>query len=78
MALSRHRDQLLAWAAGVTVLAVITTLPGEVTMRVVAAYAAGCGTVAAALAAVLIRHSPKQGQVQALATPATVPPARPG
>jgi O-antigen/teichoic acid export membrane protein len=56
MALSRHRDQLLAWAAGVTVLAIITIVPGEVTMRVVAAYAVGCAAVAASLAVVLIRH----------------------
>jgi O-antigen/teichoic acid export membrane protein len=59
LALSRHRDQLLGWLAGVTVLAVITTAPGEVTMRAVAAYAAGCGTVAAVLAIVLLRHAPK-------------------
>jgi O-antigen/teichoic acid export membrane protein len=59
MALTRHRDQLLAWMAGVTVLAVITVAPGEVTTRVVAAYAAGCATVAAALAVVLLRHAPR-------------------
>ena len=59
MALSRHRDQLLAWVAGVAVLGVITMAPGEVTMRVVAAYAAGCGTVAAVLAFVLARGAPK-------------------
>ena len=59
MALTRHRDQLLSWLAGVTVLAVITLIPGEVTTRVVAAYAAGCGTVAVALAIVLLRHAPK-------------------
>jgi O-antigen/teichoic acid export membrane protein len=59
LALSRHRDQLLAWLAGVAVLAVITMAPGAVTMRVVAAYAAGCGTVAAAMAIVLLRHAPK-------------------
>ena len=59
IALTRHRDQLLAWLAGVIVLTVITLGPGEVTTRVVAAYAAGCGTVAAALALVLLRHSPK-------------------
>lgn len=62
MALSRHRDQLLAWAAGVTVLAVITIVPGEVTTRVVAAYGLGCGTVAAALAIVLIRHPAAAGR----------------
>jgi O-antigen/teichoic acid export membrane protein len=59
MALSRHRGQLLAWVAGVAVLGVITLAPGEVTTRVVAAYAAGCGTVVAALAFVLARHAPK-------------------
>jgi O-antigen/teichoic acid export membrane protein len=59
MALSRHRDQLLAWLAGVAVLAAITVAPGEVTTRVVAAYAAGCGTVAAALVIALLRHAPK-------------------
>jgi O-antigen/teichoic acid export membrane protein len=59
MALSRHRDQLLAWLAGVAVLAAITVAPGEVTTRVVAAYAAGCGTVAVALVIALLRHAPK-------------------
>jgi O-antigen/teichoic acid export membrane protein len=61
MALSRHRDQLLSWACGVAVLAVITALPGEVTTRVVAAYTLGSGTVAAALAIVLLHRSPKPG-----------------
>jgi O-antigen/teichoic acid export membrane protein len=59
MALSRHRDQLLSWICGVAVLALITALPGEVTARVVAAYALGSGTVAAALAIALIRHAPR-------------------
>ena len=59
LALSRHRDQLLSWACGVAVLAAITALPGPVTMRVVAAYALGSGTVAAALAFVLLRHAPR-------------------
>ena len=59
MALSRHRDQLFSWICGVAVLAVITALPGEVTTRVVAAYALGSGTVAAALAIALIRHAPR-------------------
>jgi O-antigen/teichoic acid export membrane protein len=61
MALSRHRDQLLAWAAGVTVLAVTTIVPGEVTMRVVTAYGLGCGAVATALAVVLARHPAAAG-----------------
>jgi O-antigen/teichoic acid export membrane protein len=59
MALSRHRDQLLSWVCGVAVLAVITALPGEVTVRVVTAYALGSGTVALALAIVLVRYAPK-------------------
>jgi O-antigen/teichoic acid export membrane protein len=59
MALSRHRDQLLSWVCGVAVLAVITALPGEVTARVVTAYALGSGTVALALAIVLVRYAPK-------------------
>ena len=42
----------------VAVLAAITLTPGEVTTRV-AAYAAGCGMVAAALAIALLRHAPK-------------------
>jgi O-antigen/teichoic acid export membrane protein len=71
MALTRHRDQLLAWLAGVTVLAVITMAPGEVTTRVVAAYAAGCGTVAVALAIVLLRHSPKPAAMEVRAWPMT-------
>jgi O-antigen/teichoic acid export membrane protein len=62
MALSRHRDQLLSWVAGVAVLIVITTGPGQVTTRVVTAYAAGCATVAILLAIVLIRHSHATGQ----------------
>jgi O-antigen/teichoic acid export membrane protein len=62
MALARHRDQLLSWLAGVAVLTVITTAPGQVTTRVVTAYAAGCATVAVALAIVLLRHSPATGQ----------------
>ena len=48
------------WAVlEVAVLAAITMAPGEVTTRVVAAYPAGCGTVAAALAITLLRHAPK-------------------
>jgi O-antigen/teichoic acid export membrane protein len=53
MALARHRDQLLAWAAGAVVLAVITFLPGAVRLRVEAAYALSSLTVALALALML-------------------------
>ena len=62
MALARHRDQLLSWVAGVAVLIVITTGPGQATTRVVTAYAAGCATVALLLAIVLLRHSHATGQ----------------
>ena len=50
------------WLAGVTVLALVTTAPGEVMMRVVTAYAAGCATVAVVLAIVLAPHSAATGQ----------------
>jgi hypothetical protein len=53
---------ILTVAPLLAVLAVITTAPGEVTMRVVTAYAAGCATVAVVLAIVLVRHSPVTGQ----------------
>ena len=59
------RDMLppgtLTVGAGLS-LALITTAPGEVTVRVVTAYAAGCATVAVVLAIVLLRHSPITGQ----------------
>jgi hypothetical protein len=41
------------------VLAAITMASGEATTRVVAACAAGRGTVAAALAIALLRHAPR-------------------
>ena len=53
MALSRHRDQLLAWLAGAVVLAVITLGPGAARLRVEAAYALSSLAVACALALVL-------------------------
>jgi O-antigen/teichoic acid export membrane protein len=62
MALTRHRDQLLSWLAGAAVLALVTAGPGAVTTRVVTAYAAGCATVAAVLAVVLLRRAHATGQ----------------
>lgn len=53
MAVSRHRDQLLAWLAGTAVLAAVTLGPGDVRLRVEVAYALSSLTVAAALALVL-------------------------
>jgi len=71
MALSRHRDQLLSWLAGVAVLVVITTGPGQVTTRVVTAYAAGCATVAMLLAIVLVREVGPPGWLRvSIGTPA--------
>jgi O-antigen/teichoic acid export membrane protein len=61
MAVSRHRDQLLAWAAGAVVLAVITFLPGEVKFRVEAAYALSSLTVALALGFVVLLRVPRPG-----------------
>jgi O-antigen/teichoic acid export membrane protein len=54
MALSRHRDQLLAWLAGAVVLTVITLGPGAARLRVEAAYAVSSLAVACALALVLL------------------------
>jgi O-antigen/teichoic acid export membrane protein len=54
MALSRHREQLFAWIAGTAVLILITVLPGDVRLRVEAAYALSSLTVALTLALVLM------------------------
>ncbi|MGH3301744.1 MAG: hypothetical protein ACRDOK_08700, partial [Streptosporangiaceae bacterium] len=56
IALGRHRDQLLCWIAGGVVLAVVTLLPGEVSLRVEFAYAASSLTVVVLLGIVLLRH----------------------
>ena len=61
LALGRHRDQMLAWLAGVAVLTAITLAPGPVTLRVVIAYAAGSAAVVLAMAAVLIARWPARG-----------------
>jgi O-antigen/teichoic acid export membrane protein len=54
LALGRHRDQMLAWLAGVAVLTAITLASGPVTLRVVIAYTAGSATVALVMGGVLI------------------------
>ncbi len=54
MALSHHRDQLLAWISGVVVLAVVTLLPGDVKLRVESAYALSTLTVAVVMGLVVI------------------------
>jgi O-antigen/teichoic acid export membrane protein len=61
LALGRHRDQMLAWLAGVAVLTAITLAPGPVTLRVVIAYAAGSAAVVLAMAAVLMARWPARG-----------------
>jgi O-antigen/teichoic acid export membrane protein len=73
MALSRHRDQLLAWLAGAAVLVVITLGPGEVKTRVVVAYALSSLTVAVVLALVLFLRAPRQHR-PAGAAAGVVPP----
>lgn len=73
MALSRHRDQLLAWIAGTVVLGVITFLPGEVKLRVEAAYALSSLTVAGALALVLFLRRSRSRETPAAAGDPAVP-----
>jgi O-antigen/teichoic acid export membrane protein len=75
MALSRHRDQLLCWIAGAVVLWVITFLPGEVRLRVEAAYALSSLTVALALALVLVLRAPRPGATAVAGPGQTVPAA---
>jgi O-antigen/teichoic acid export membrane protein len=75
MALSRHRDQLLAWVAGAVVLAVITLAPGQVTLRVVAAYTLSSLTVAVALALAAFLRAPRPGGAYPAAGGGTVPAA---
>jgi O-antigen/teichoic acid export membrane protein len=62
MAMSRHRDQLLAWLAGTVVLVAVTLGPGDVRLRVEVAYALSSLTVAAALALVLSLRTRRPGQ----------------
>jgi O-antigen/teichoic acid export membrane protein len=61
MAVGRHRDQLLAWTAGAVVLGIITFLPGEVKLRVEAAYALSSLTVAVLLGLVVWLRAPRPG-----------------
>jgi O-antigen/teichoic acid export membrane protein len=61
MALSRHRDQLLGWTAGVLVLVAITLGPGEVKRRVEVAYALSSLTVAVVLALVVFLRTSRPG-----------------
>jgi len=51
---SLHAGQVLAWLAGVAVLAAVTLGPGSALTRVTVAFAAGSATVALVLAAVLL------------------------
>ena len=61
MALSRHRDQLLAWMTGVLVLVAITLGPGEVKRRVEVGYALSSLTVAVVLALVVFLRTSRPG-----------------
>ncbi|WP_412539840.1 polysaccharide biosynthesis protein [Longispora sp. K20-0274] len=55
LSLHRHRDQALTWALGLLVLAGVTLGPGDVRLRVEAAYVAGSAVVAVILAVLLWR-----------------------
>jgi O-antigen/teichoic acid export membrane protein len=61
MALSRHRDQLLGWMAGVLVLVAITLGPGEVKRRVEVGYALSSLTVAVVLAVAVFLRTRRPG-----------------
>lgn len=54
LALGRHERQTLAWVVGTAVLVAVTLLPGDVSLRVGAAYAAGSAAVAGVLLLVLL------------------------
>ena len=75
MAISRHRDQLFAWIAGAAVLAVITLSPGDVTFRVVAAYALSSLTVSLVLAVMLLVRIPRLGETATAVTAEAMQPA---
>lgn len=75
MAISRHRDQLFAWMAGAVVLAVITLSPGDVTFRVVAAYALSSLTVSGVLAVILLVRVPRLAEADTAVAAETMQPA---
>jgi O-antigen/teichoic acid export membrane protein len=70
LALSRHRGLLLAWVAATAVLAIVTFLPGTVTLRVEAAYALSSLTACLGLMLVLWRSSTGIGDTAAHRRPA--------
>jgi O-antigen/teichoic acid export membrane protein len=79
LALSRHRDQLLAWTAGAAVLVLVTVLPGGVMVRVETAYAFSSLTVTLVLVVALVVRMNSLRGISAL--PTTDPPvaaAHPG
>jgi O-antigen/teichoic acid export membrane protein len=73
LALGRHRDQALAWVAGIVVLAGLTLAPGAVAHRVELGYAGGALTVAVVLATVLLRRVPAHWRATSLAPAVAVP-----
>ena len=76
MALSRHRDQLLGWLAGVVVLVAVTLGPGEVQRRVEMAYALSSLTAAAVLAVAVFLRTSRPGAHRGRGR--LIPPARSG
>jgi O-antigen/teichoic acid export membrane protein len=73
LALGRHRDQALAWVAGILALIGLTLAPGAVAHRVELGYAGGAFTVAAVLAAMLLRRVPAHWRSAPLAPAVAVP-----
>jgi O-antigen/teichoic acid export membrane protein len=69
LALGRHRQQTAAWLLGTGVLVAVTLIPGDVSLRVGAGYAAGSLAVAAILLVALIlgRNRPPSPVVLAVA-----------
>ncbi len=78
MAMYRHRDQLFAWIAGTVVLVLVTAAPGEIKLRVEAAYSLSSLTVAVALALMLILHRPRAVQATATSQARLVTPVQTG
>ncbi len=60
MSVQRHREQALAWLAGLAVLVAVTLAPGPVKLRVELAYGLASLTVAAILAGVLWHARPRR------------------
>lgn len=77
MALARHRDQLIAWAVGAAVLALVTMAPGGVKVRVEAAYALSSLAVCLGLILVLWLRGTDAARQDAVGRGAALPDPMP-